>query len=435
MARTVLVALLTLGLMSACVRDDPNNQPGDAGHDAGSEDDAGGGGDQEPNDSPEEASRLEVGDAIDGTIEERDDGHDADVFRFEVEPGETIRLEAEADDELQPVLFVSDSAEGVEAMLDDQVYAIHEAWPVDGTAALEFYHPDGAGMHEYYAVVVDSRNLPADSSEEPEGVGGESFGYSLSVEDTEWEAEQTSLPIETEETLEPIGSYLWYEFEVDDESLLGFETFTSVDDFWPDAAFLTEDGVELAAGPVGVPFEEGGTIVGGVGEPFYRGGSDYEFELILRQMPYGDLDFADLEASGDNDETDAAQDVTDDVPARITGTLGDESEEFTNEASHYYVVDLDENERLGLFTEEGDDEEAEPADTILTVYEPDEGQKILENDDYPLQPDTYFSAGFVTALSAGEYVIGVEPYCEEDGDETVCAGGDYALNVFTETPE
>lgn len=443
MKRMILVSLLALGLAAACVQDsDDHNRPGDdAGHDAGHDADADPDEDadgldddeEEPNDSPSTANRFEVGEELTGTVEARDEGHDADVFRVEVEPGQTVRLEVEADDQLEPVLFVSASGEDVEAMLEDQVYGIAEALPVGGTAALEFHHPESAEAQDYYAVVVDDRNLPAEPGDEPDTVGGEEFGYTLSSSDIDWNFAEESLPIETVETLEPIGSYLWYEFDVDDESLLGFETFTSVDDFFPDAAFFTDGVVELAAAPVGVPFEQGGTIMAGVGEPFYRGGSDYEFELILRQMSYGDLDFGDVEASGDNNESDSAQDLSGELPVRVSGTLGDESEDFANREIHYYAVDLEENEQLGLFTEAGADDEVEDADTILVVYEPEEGREIVYNDDYPLQPDSFFSGAFFTALTAGEYIVAVEPFCQDQGGETVCDGGDYTLNVFSES--
>lgn len=439
MKRYVLCALLILGLVAGCGDDDDNNRgPGDAGtdaeHDAGPDADGEDGVEQEPNDRPDEANRLEVGEELSGTIGEADEGEpDVDIFRVEAEPGQTIRLELDFDEPLTPIMFLSEDDQVVEAMLDDQEYGLDEAWPVDQTAAIEFRHPEGDDEREYYVVVVDERNLPEADDGSPENVGGEDYAYTLSASDIEWEPTEESLPIETTETLAPVGSYVWYEVEVSDESLLGVETFTDVEDFFPDAAFLNDEGVvELEAAPVGVPFEEGQTLTAGVGEPFYRGGSDYEFDLNIVEMDYGDVDFNELEAAGDNDEMDAAQSLDDDLPARVTGTLGEEGDDFRDYEAHYYAIDLQEGDRLGLFTEADDTDAA--ADTVLIVYDPEEGEEIIYNDDYPLQPDTFFSGGFLTAIDPGEYIVAVEPYCEEDEQgETVCSGGEYTLNAFTES--
>lgn len=378
-------------------------------------------GEQEPNDSVEEANRIDIDQDITGTVEDRgNDDYDLDFFVVEVEAGQTIRAEVTADDALQPIaILYQDFGEGF-------VFPIQSGSPVNGRAAVEFTHPTDGEAGDYLVAVTDIRNVPADDSEDPENVGGSDFGYTLSVSETTWTPTSATLPIDESGSIDDVGNFAWYEFDVAADSLLILQATTAASDFTPLVAIQNEAGPAVAMGSGGgVPIADAQTMVAGVRDAQFRGGVDYSFDASFQALDYGGVTFNDVTEVEPNDQISEAQDLSADLPAAVAAsTDGVDSTDFD---SDHFLVNLQAGDTLGIITEAGADP-AELADTVLIVLDPS-GNEVLFNDDYPDQAaDEYFSAGGFTADTDGDYIVIIEPYCTESD----CSGGDYTLNVFTE---
>lgn len=432
MKRYVLVGLLAAGLLAACGDDDDNGNNGvaqDVGVDAQADvgvdvaPDTGPTGDG--NDSPGEAMPLAVGDDVTDTISDRGaDASDDDFFAVEVAPGQTIRVEATADGDMQPSVTAFYSVQ-------QQVFPFAFGRPVDGggEAAIEFTHPSTFDESlTYYILVADARNLPLEQDVEPENVGGETFGYTLSTSEITWTPTAASLPLEESGSIAEVGNYAWYEFDVPASSILALEASTEAANFSPFVALLAEGGEALVAGPSGAALTDAqATVVGGVRDELFRGGAGFDFTANFGSVSFADVTFTEVAETEPNDAADSAQDLTDSLPAAVTGTI--EGTNTTDFNQDFFDIPLEAGDTLGFFTEGGADDQTNDADTVLAVLD-SEGNEVYFNDDYLLQTDTFFSAGAVTVDTAGTYTLVIEPYCTDES----CDGGDYTANIFVESP-
>ncbi len=456
MRRYLLVGFLCAGLVAAC-GDDPeepsNNEPNngadvgvdaDAGPDAqpdarpdaepDAEPDAqpddevgpdadGDGEEQEPNDSLEDANAVVLGGEITGTIEDRGaDAFDEDYFRLTLSPGDRVRVEVAADDELQPFIFVGEQFE-------ETIFSVGEARSVDGVAAIEFTLDEDAGEDvDFFVIVTDERNEPVDAEEDPANVGGDTFGYTLTVTEATWTPTDESLPVEVSGSLDNVGVYDWYQFDVTADTLVSVEITTEAEDFSPFSAFLQDDGTAFPnPANTALPIFDDGSAVAGVRDSFFRGGAGYDYDLSIESASFADLTFNEIEEAADNNAIGSAQSLSGDVPVAVEATAtGTDIDDLD---ADYFSVTLDAGQSLGLFTGPGLDDQIDDADTVLFVLDPD-GNEIYFNDDYPLAGN-FFSAGLITADQAGEYIVVIEPFCNDEG----CFEGDYSLFAFTEPGE
>lgn len=377
----------------------------------------------ETDDAPNARRDLAAGDSLTGEIADAgSDDFDTDYYEVTLEPGDTIRLEAAADDALQPrIAVIVSTAFGA--------FTIAEGWPVDGTSAVEFAHPSSAdGPTTYLVNLDDIRNVPADENTTPENVGGDTFGYTLSASDVTWSGTSATLPVTESGTIANVGNYAWYEFTAPANSVVGLRASTSASDFAPVSALLSEGAAATGESLVQVLSAET-TLTAGVRDQYFRGGTGYDFTTEFVAAVFDGVTFNDVSESESNDSQAEAQAITGDLPAAVTGALDAAGPSQLN--PDYYAVNLTQGAVLGVMTEGDDDGDTDnDADTVITVLDSD-GNTIATNDDYPGQDGTYFSAAAFSAPADGDYFIVVEPYCTSDPNATDCSGnGNYVLKTF-----
>jgi hypothetical protein len=375
-------------------------------------------------DAPDARRELTTGETVSDVISNRgQDDFDTDYFNVTLQPGDTVRIAATATDtDLQPhVAVLVNTAFGQ--------FPVAIGQPVDGAAAVEFAHPASAEGPQTYAVNIDdARNIPADENDSPENVGGSAFTYDLETSDITWTSESKTLPLAESGSIGNVGNTVFYEFDVTANTMLAFDVETSASDFEPVFGFLS-DGTFSQAGAAGAAlYSADETVVAGVRDSFFRGGTGYDFTANATSVAIPDT-FTDVTESEGNDDIANANDVTADLPAAFGGTI--ENATASDLQPDYVQVSLTSGDTLGAFTEgDGDGNADNNADTVLTLVDSN-GNEILSNDDYPNQPQgEYFSAVATTVDADGDYYLIVEPYCGESGD---CSGnGNYTLKVFTE---
>jgi hypothetical protein len=379
----------------------------------------------ETDDAPNARRAVGAGESLTGEIADAGaDAFDTDYFEITLQPGDTFRLEATADDALQPRVFVYlSTAFGA--------FPAAEGWPVGDTAAVELSHSSTATDPVTYLVDVDDvRNIPADDTTDPEYVGGATFGYTLAGSDVTWTPTAETLPVTLAGSIADVGNYAWYEFTAPVNSIIGLKATTSAADFEPLAATLT-DGAVTSGESLVLRLDAETTITAGVRDRYFRGGAGYDFDTVFVGAGYDGVTFNDVAETEPNDQESEAQDLTADLPAAVTGVLDGTSPSALS--SDFFKVTLTEGAVLGLFTEGDGDTATDDADTVITVLDAN-GDTVFANDDYPGQdedPETYFSAAAFKASADGDYFIVVEPYCVDDPDATECGGnGGYTLKAF-----
>ena len=375
-------------------------------------------------DAPDARRDLSVDATFSDVISDRgDDSADTDYFNITLQPGQTVRIAATATGaELQPhVLALVNTAFGQ--------FPVAIGRPVEGAAAVEFGHPASAEDPQTYLVNIDdARNVPEEEGDTPENVGGSDYGYDLATSEITWTSSSVTLPASESGSIADVGNTVFYEFDVSANSLLAYDVETQESDFEPTFGFLA-DGTFGGAGTAGAAlYSSDETVVAGVRDNFFRGGTGYDFTAEINALAIPDT-FNDVTESEGNDDIANANDVTADLPAAFGGTI--ENATASDLQPDYVQVSLTSGDSLGAFTEgDGDGNADNNADTVLRLVDSN-GDEILSNDDYPNQPQgEYFSAVATTVDADGDYYLVVEPYCGEDGD---CSGnGNYTLNVFVE---
>ncbi|MGM0556330.1 MAG: hypothetical protein ACQEVA_08110 [Myxococcota bacterium] len=375
-------------------------------------------------DAPDARRDLSAGDTVSDEISDRgQDDFDTDYFNITLQPGDTVRIAATATDaDLQPhVAVLVNTAFGQ--------FPVAIGRPVDGAAAVEFAHPASAEDPQTYAVNIDDlRNVPEDENDTPENVGGSTFGYDLEASDITWTTASATLPLSESGSIADVGNTAFYEFDVTADTMLAYDVETSATDFEPVFGFLS-DGTFGAAGAAGaVLYSADETVVAGVRDSFFRGGTGYDFTANATSLTIPDT-FTDVTESEGNDDIANANDVTGDLPVAFGGTI--ENATASDLQPDYVQVTLSSGDTLGAFTEgDGDGDADNNADTVLRLVDSN-GDEILSNDDYPNQPQgEYFSALATTVDADGDYYLVVEPYCGESGE---CSGvGNYTLKAFVE---
>jgi hypothetical protein len=375
-------------------------------------------------DAPDARRDLSLDETVSDVISDRgDDNADTDYFNITLQPGETVRIAATATGaELQPhVLVLVNTAFGQ--------FPLAIGRPVDGGAAVEFGHPETAEDPQTYAVNIDdARNVPEDEDDTPENVGGTDYGYDLVTSEVTWTPSSVTLPVSESGSIADVGNTVFYEFDVSADSLLAYNVETSASDFEPTFGFVS-DGTFGAAGAAGAAlYASDETVVAGVRDSFFRGGTGYDFTAELSALTIPDT-FNDVTESEGNDDIANANDVTADLPAAFGGAI--ENATASDLQPDYVQVSLTSGDSLGAYTEgDGDGNPDNNADTVLRLVDSN-GDEILSNDDFPNQPQgEFFSAVATTVDADGDYYLVVEPYCSGDGD---CSGtGNYTLNVFVE---
>jgi hypothetical protein len=377
----------------------------------------------ETDDAPTARRAIGAGDSLTGEISDAGaDDFDTDYFEVTLQPGETIRLEATADDAMQPRIDVL-----VSSFFGP--ISIAEGRPVDGVAAVELAHPssaDGAGT--YQVNVDDARNVPLDENTDPENVGGSTFGYTFTGTDISWTATTETLPFTSAGSITNVGNYDWYEFAVTANTVVGLQVGgAATADFEPVAALLL-DGAATTGDSIAYVATDATDITAGMRDSYFRGGTGYDADLSFINVGYDGVTFTDVAESESNDQQSEANDITADIPAAVTGTLDGAGP--SDLGSDYFQVTLTEGDQLGFIAEAGADGDTDDADTVVTVVNSD-GDVVFENDDYLPQENGFFSAGAFAAPADGDYFIVVEPYCTTDPNATDCGGnGDYTLKVF-----
>jgi hypothetical protein len=365
-------------------------------------------------DHPSYPRDLEVGATVDAQINEAVGGEsDVDYFWVELEPGQVVRAEIEAADQLNPVLLVYD---GWGTFLGAAV-------SVEKRAAMVFSHDaDDEESAGFYVIVSDRRNIALEQGEVDQQVGGAGFGYTLSVTATEWTSRDEQFPVEGQGVLDDVGQFELYNLEVPAGALVHLKARSDAAGFSPYVGLVFGNAIDFfTEGPLTyVHGDETQSVRFGVRDQYHRGGAGYEYTCMFRVFDPADVTFETVTSDGAANAA-SAQEIPAD--ATIAGTLAGAS--TTNVGAHYFKLSgLEAGHIVVVRTRGGDG-----TDTIARLLNAD-GTVLVENDDYFGQARSLDSAFVFDVTEAGDYFITVTPFCTSRATDGCEGNGPYSLQVF-----
>ncbi|WP_230467174.1 hypothetical protein [Lujinxingia vulgaris] len=375
-----------------------------------------------------------------GNIEARLVGTDIKAYSLTVEPGENFRVLVEADDALTPAIVAVSGPAGEEQQAGSSL-------PVEGRAGM--YVGVGADEEEgqtFTLYVSDERNL----SEEAEPVGGEGFGYTLTVEAATRNAVSLEDTTSSAQVLADVGNVTWFDVVVPAKTIvsLAVETEVAEDDFTPlvvSADFWTFSPAFGSEAVLYNDADEAVTMPVLVRDSAFRGAAATTYTLNATFVD-GTLPESPTTYTFTDPLLTSADAEVIELPAQVFGMLDSEAAAAIDEAAtpvQFFSIDLVAGDVLVARTQRGaeapaDEEEDDPSttDTVLRLFEGDGTTQILEADYYVGQADaeTFFSAFSYEVEEDGTYFLSVQPYCQNILGMNFCSDGEYRLDVFTQTP-
>ncbi|RAL25509.1 hypothetical protein DL240_04680 [Lujinxingia litoralis] len=381
---------------------------------------------------------LTDGAEITDTVDARLIGVDVHAYTLTVQPGENFRVVVEGADELAPAIVAVSGPAGEEQQAGSSL-------PVEGRSAM--YVGVGADEEEaqvFTLYVSDERNL----TEGAEPVGGETFGYTLTVDAAARNAVSLEASTSSTQVLADVGNVTWFDVVVPAKTIvsLAVETEVAEDDFIPlvvSAAYWTFSPAFGSEAVLYNDADEAVTMPVLVRDFGFRGSATTTYALnasfvnaALPDSP-NTLSFTEYMAT-------AAEAKVLHLPAQVSGLLDTEvAQEVNPEAlpSQFFSMTLTAGDVLVARTSRGAEAPADPeaddpstTDTILTLYNAaDDSVELLQADYYIGQADagTFFSAFAYTIEEDGDYVLKVAPYCQSVFGMSFCSDGEYKLDVFT----
>ncbi|GEM_PF-4164243 len=330
---------------------------------------------------------------------------DSDFYEIILKPGEGIRIEVNADGDLQPHI------KGTLATVIGDVDLV-EGREENKKAVVELVHSSEASQDGRYIFRIDDQRNTGDR---PEDVGGQSFGYSISATRISWtyknEAHSARFDLSQGET--KMGEYT-----LEATTFLGLQFKADVGS--PAIIFINEGGngseyenaTALVAGSMAVTHRIG------IREKYFRSA---KIESQTKEVDLSAVGFNPIPEVEPNDDIGGASPIT--LPAAILGEATGTGSNAVN--GDYYSVALTQGDFLSIFISQG--EMGPIADTTLQLLD-QSGKVLIENDDYPGQTESFFSAIFTEIKTSGTYLIHVRPFCTKVDS---CSGvGNYRLNVF-----
>ncbi|TXD36788.1 hypothetical protein FRC96_08675 [Lujinxingia vulgaris] len=373
-----------------------------------------------------------------GNIEARLVGTDIKAYSLTVEPGENFRVLVEADDALTPAIVAVSGPAGEEQQAGSSL-------PVEGRAGM--YVGVGADEEEgqtFTLYVSDERNL----TEDAEPVGGEGFGYTLTVEAATRNAVSLEDSTSSAQVLADVGNVTWFDVVVPAKSIvsLAVETEVAEDDFTPlvvSAAYWTFSPAFGGEAVLYNDADEAVTMPVLVRDAAFRGAATTTYTLnatfVDGTLPEGPTTYTFTDPLLTSADAEVIE-----LPAQVFGMLDSEAAAAIDEEAtpvQFFSIDLVAGDVLVARTSRGaeapeDEEEDDPSttDTIVRLFEGDGTTQILEADYYVGQADaeTFFSAFSYEVEEDGTYFLSVEPYCSASIFGVFCADGEYRLDVFTD---
>lgn len=372
-----------------------------------------------------------------GNIDARLVGTDIKAYSLTVEPGENFRVLVEADDALTPAIVAVSGPAGEEQQAGSSL-------PVEGRAGM--YVGVGADEEEgqtFTLYVSDERNL----SEDAEPVGGEGFGYTLTVEAATRNAVSLEDSTSSAQVLADVGNVTWFDVVVPAKSIvsLAVETEVAEDDFTPlvvSAAYWTFSPAFGGEAVLYNDADEAVTMPVLVRDYAFRGAATTTYTLnatfVDGTLPEGPTTYTFTDPLLTSADAEVIE-----LPAQVFGMLDSEAAAAIDEEAtpvQFFSIDLVAGDVLVARTSRGaeapeDEEEDDPSttDTIVRLFEGDGTTQILEADYYIGQAEagTFFSTFSYEVEEDGTYFLSVQPYCDSFWGMNFCSDGAYRLDVFT----
>ncbi|RVU48192.1 hypothetical protein EA187_01780 [Lujinxingia sediminis] len=372
-----------------------------------------------------------------GNIEARLVGVDLKAYSLTVEPGENFRVLVEGDDALTPAIVAVSGPAGEEQQVGG-------SQPVEGRAGM--YVGVGADEEEaqtFLLYVSDERNL----TEGAESVGGEGFGFTLTVEAVARGAVTVEGTLTSPQVLADVGNVTWFDVVVPAKTIvsLAVETEVAEADFAPlvvSADYWTFSPAFEAEAVLYNDADEAVTMPVLVRDATFRGSPTTTYALnatfVDATLPEGPTTYTFTDQLLTSADAEAIE-----LPAQVFGLLDTEAAEAIDEAAtpvQFFSVDLVAGDVLVARTSRGAELPADPeaddpstTDTVVRLFEGDGSTQILAADYYVGQADaeTFFSAFIYEVEEDGTYFLSVEPFCQSFLGMNFCSDGEYKLDVFT----
>lgn len=357
-------------------------------------------------DAPSLPGVLAAGETLSGEIGEASgDEFDTDYFEVTLERNEVVTIEVVAEGQLQP---------NVRVLFNGTPFA--EARPVNGTAALDLAAGDFEDPQTFLITVDDFRNTPPDEAT-PQNVGGNGFGYDITISETTWTPSSVTIPYNDTGVIDAPGALDWYSFDVPAGDVLIANVITTETGFVPQLVLLNDQNFDQ---PIDAPYiagsAEGQTFTIGVRDEFYRGFAAAEYLL-----EFSTVTPSSASETEPNDDAENANSLT--PPVAVTGVTDGTNDTATG--PDFYTFTTDGPDTVKIFTSPGADENTDDADTVLTLLDSD-GTELATNDDVAL--GNTFSEITYQVDAAGTYTIRLEPFCTD----AECSNGDYTMTLVVE---
>ena len=355
--------------------------------------------------------RAEIGDPVLSM-----EHFDTDYFRVVLKPGESMRIEVQADDALLPALSLFKEDGGFYDQVDF-------AAPHRARAALTFHASEDAEQDIiYYVLLDDVRNLKG----RVPGVfaGGPAHTYTLTATAAHATPSPATLPYAQALSFPDTGALHWLSFSVQPEQMLVVDASSEETERSPLLVWAHPAGSWRDAGAhVAMLTQEPGEQRFGVREQFFRGASAGSGPISVTAWSIAlDTHMAPITREHrDNHDVTLAQQLS--LPARVAAY----AHPATLEGHDIFKVWLNAGDRLAAWTDlDPQRAHTTQADTVLHLFDP-EGQHILSNDDRLAAKRTTFSALGYQVREPGHYFLLVEPYAHPSHGPSF--EGPYMLHV------
>ena len=378
-------------------------------------------------DSGDNPISLAIGDELANDIGEADatnDYTDTDYFEVNLQPGETVKIEVEAAGMMDP---------RVDVLVDTGFFGFQvlaTGVGVEGLAGVTFDNPATAtDAAQFFVLVNDAANIPADDTDTPDYVGGAGYDYTIKLNNVTLSPVAQTLPFNVMGSYPAPGDFMLYDVAVEEESLIQMSATSASAE--PLVVLFADDGIVADEAMTYKPGSTGTRTIGTRDISFRgaNGATTFDFDMTAEVYSYAGLTLNAAVETGSNTDAASAQALT--LPAQITGLTevavdGDPADYFSFTASAGDKIailtqpdpnapDIDPNDPT-----QGKDD----ADTVISVID-GQGMIIAENDDMTTDVYSTFSALVVEIPADGTYTIEVAPYAS--GDD---ANGHYILTVF-----
>lgn len=300
---------------------------------------------------------------------------------------------------------------------DDDQFVFFERFQADPTstrnARLEATSLNDA---DFIIEVTDRRNL---FDEDTDPIGGEGFEYELVATVLEREVSIAELPLDTTGVISASGEADWFEFTVPAQTRLVTRATGTLETMEPFLTLTLPDDTYIQRGSDELsyinPHEQTYRLV--LVDRMGEGSAEQAYSLQVSAQV-----FSVIEEQEPNNGPPIGGQTVESIPAWVNAELtADGPDDFDVDL---YTITLDVGVLLTIETTSGPDQEADDADTRLTVTVPGYEDPFEDNNG---GRGRFSLLGPIEITEAGLVEIEVTPWC----DDEECRAGDYALTIIS----